>query len=232
MAAFCFAAAGNVRNDVMDVAIDRVAHPSRPLARGSLSLRAARTWALVWYAIAIVAGALVSWLGLVLVVAALPLMEGYERIAKARGLIGNAMIGLLSGAPFILGAIAVDHVGLAVLALAGLAALATLAREILKDAEDVDADRGARRTLPMTIGAARAGRVAAAFLVVAIALSPLPWVLETVLGVAYLPAVGAADLCFLVAAFTGSGAPGRAQRFVKMGMVVALAALLVGRVWG
>ena len=231
-AALAFAAAGNVRNDIGDVAIDRVAHPARPLARGGVSLASARALAIALYLVALAAGALVSWLGFALVLLAIPIMEGYERWAKARGLPGNLAIALLTGAPFVLGGIAGGASNAAVLAVAGLAALATAGREVLKDVEDVEADRPFRRTLPMRIGARAAALVAGAFLVGAALLSPLPWWLESVLGAAYLPAVGAADLCFLAAAAVGPRAPGRGQRLAKVGMVAALVALVLGRALG
>ena len=232
VAALAFAAAGNVRNDLSDITIDRRAHPERPLARGAVSVPAARALAIGLYLLAVAAGALVSWLGLALVVAAIPVMEGYERHAKARGLPGNLLVALLTGAPFVLGGIAAGDLNGAVLAVAALAALATAGREILKDAEDVDADRGHRRTYPMRVGARAAGIAAAGFLLAAIVLSPLPLLLETVLGAAYLPAVGAADLCFLAAAAAGPRAPGRGQRLAKIGMVAALIALVLGRATG
>lgn len=232
VAAFAFAAAGNVRNDLGDITIDRVAHPERPLARGSVSERSARALAVALYLVAALAGLLVSWLGLALVLAALPIMEGYERWGKARGLPGNLLVALLTGAPFVLGGIAAGGLDAAVLCVAALAALATAGREILKDAEDIDADRGHRRTYPMRVGARAAGFAAAGFLLAAIVLSPLPLWLESVLGGAYLPAIGAADLCFLAAAAAGPRAPGRGQRLAKLGMVAALIALVLGRAAG
>lgn len=233
LAAFAFAAAGNVRNDLGDISIDRVAHPQRPLARGSVSLGSARSLALGLYLLALAAGILVSWLGFALVLVAVPLMEGYERWAKARGLPGNLAIALLTGAPFLIGGIAAgEPANLAVLSVAALAALATAGREILKDVEDVEADRPWRRTFPMRVGARPAAWVAAAFLVAAVLLSPLPWALETVLGQAYLLAIAAADICFLAAAAVGPRAPGRGQRLAKLGMVAALGALVLGRALG
>ena len=230
VAAFAFAAAGNVRNDLGDVAIDRVAHPARPLVTGEVDPRLARLLAAQMYALSLAAGWLAaSWWGLLLVALALPVMEGYERWGKARGLPGNLAIGALTAAPFLLGAMAAGGLGAAALALALLAALATVGREILKDAEDEEADRGHRRTLPMRIGRTRAALVAAGFLVAAALLSPLPWLLQNVLGLAYLPAVGLADACFLAAAALGRASPGRAQRLAKAGMVLALAALTLGR---
>ena len=234
VAAFAFAAAGNIRNDLGDVAVDRVAHPARPLVTGAVDARTARLLAAHFYGMALVAGWLAaSWWGLLLVVLALPVMEGYERWAKARGLPGNLAIGLLAAAPFVLGAMAAGGLAWAALAVAGLAALATVGREVLKDVEDEAADAGHRRTLPMRIGRTRAARVAAGFLGAAALLSPVPWLLENVLGWAYLPAVGLADACFLAAAVIGHRSPGRAQRLAKAGMVLALVALVAGRLtWG
>lgn len=232
LAAVAFAAAGNVRNDLADVDVDRVAHPGRPLVTGAASPRAARTLSLVLYACSLLAALLVGLVPLALVAVALPLMEAYERALKARGFPGNLAIGLLASAPFLMGALAAGRVGPAVLALALLAALATVGREILKDIEDVRADEGRRRTLPLRVGPRGAAGVAAGFLVAAVLLSPLPWRLETVLAWTYLPAVGLADACFLAACAVGARSPARGQRLAKAGMTLALAAVLVGRVPG
>ncbi len=229
LASVAFAAAGNLRNDVLDVEIDRVAHPERPLVRGEATPRAANALAIALYAAALACGLLVGlWAGLVVLVA-LPLMEGYERTLKARGLPGNVAVALLTGAPFLVGALAAGGIRAPALAVAGLAALATLAREVLKDVEDVDADRPHRWTLPMRVGAQSACALAAAALVATTLLSPLPWLQGNVLGWAYVPAVGLADLAFLAAAWTGFSRPGRGQRLAKAGMVLALLALVAGR---
>lgn len=237
LAGFAFAAAGNVRNDITDVEIDRLAHPTRPLVTGEVSPAQARSLVVGLYLLALAAGALVSWAAFALVLLALPLMEGYERFAKRRGLAGNLIVGLLTGAPFVLGMVAASVGSLAnplaieAVLLAALAVVATTAREILKDAEDVDADRGVRRTLPMAIGLRGAGIVAAVLLVAAVALSPLPWLLGTLLAPSSLGALVPADLLFLAAATT-AWTPSRAQRLAKLGMVAALAGVLVGRLVG
>lgn len=249
LASIAFAAAGNVRNDITDMEVDRVAHPGRPLVTGEVSPRAARFFAIILYIVALESAALVSLPALILVALALPLMELYERGLKHEGLPGNLTIGALTAAPFLMGALAAARDGggaswsllwpselsrPALLAVALLAALATAGREIIKDIEDEAGDAasrtGARRTLPMRIGRLGAALVAAGFLGVAVLLSPLPWRLETVLAWPYIPAVAVADACFLAAAATGAKRPGMAQRLAKLGMVIALAALLLGRV--
>lgn len=245
VAAAAFSAAGNVRNDITDVEVDRRAHPTRPLVTGEVSTRAARFFAFVLYAVAVESAALVSLVALALVIAALPLMEAYERRLKQRGLAGNLAIAALTGAPFLLGGVtaaraaggawwSLDVVALfwhpATLIVALLAALATAGREVLKDVEDEDADRGHRETLPMRVGARASAVVAAAFLAGAAALSPLPaWAAEGVVGASYLPAVAVADAVFLAAAAVGFSRPRMGQRLAKLGMVAALVALVVGR---
>lgn len=232
VAAIAFAAAGNARNDLSDVDIDRAAHPERPLVTGELSPRAARFFVFVLYAVALESAVLISWLAVALVLVGLVLMESYERWLKQRGLVGNLAIAALTGAPFVLGGVAWDgaiapHRALLLVAL--LAALATAGREVLKDVEDVDADRGRRVTLPMRIGTRGALAVAALFLAGATLLSPLPWRVESVLAWPYVPAVALADACFVAAAVAGFSRPRVGQRLAKLGMLVALVALIVGR---
>lgn len=232
VAAVAFAAAGNVRNDVTDVEVDRRAHPTRPLVTGEVGVRQAQAMAVGLYLVSLVAALLVGWAALLLVVVALLLMESYERALKAQGLPGNVAVALLTAAPFVVGGLAAGRVGPALACIALLAALANVAREVLKDCEDVDADRGHRRTLPMRVGPVAASRVAAGFLVAAALLSPLPWRLESVLAWPYLAAVGLADACFLAAAAVGARSPARGQRLAKAGMALALAAVVVGAASG
>lgn len=240
--AVAFAGAGNVRNDLGDVELDRAAHPTRPLVTGEVRPAVARGLAFGLYAASFACAALVGVLALVLVAVALVLMEAYERRWKRDGLPGNVAIGALTAAPFVMGALAagidasdagwllaLPPLGSAVLAMALLAILVNVAREVLKDAEDMEADRGRRATLPLRMGARRAGWVASAFLGVAVLLSPLPYVLESVLAWPYLAAVGLADACFLAAAAVGARSPARGQRLAKAGMVLALVAIVVGQ---
>lgn len=250
LAAVCFAAAGNVRNDVTDVEVDRVAHPARPLVTGAVSRRTATFLAVVLYLVAVECAALVSLSALLLVVVALALMEAYERGLKHEGLPGNVVVGALTAAPFLVGAMAAARSWggapwlaawpepamsrPALLAVALLAALATIGREVLKDVEDeaADAELGKRRTLPMRVGRLGAVAASATFLLVAVLLSPLPWRLERVLAWPYLPAVAVADALFLGAAIAGArrrGGAAMGQRLAKLGMVAALIALLLGR---
>ncbi|HVL86804.1 MAG TPA: geranylgeranylglycerol-phosphate geranylgeranyltransferase [Candidatus Thermoplasmatota archaeon] len=231
-AGFAFAGAGNALNDWVDREVDARAHPGRPLPSGRLSPDAALRAQAVLFALSVAAAAAIAWtftspLALLLVLPALVLMVAYELRLKATGLSGNVAVSLLTGAPFVMGGIAVNAPETPVLVLALLAVLVNLGREVVKDVEDMQADAGARRTFPMTAGVSAATALARAAILAGVALSPLPWLLGT-MGPSYLPAVAAADVVLLWAAFEAKR-PSRSSRLAKLGMLVGLVAFLVGR---
>lgn len=223
-----FAAGANALNDAGDAEVDRRAHPERPVPSGRVTARQARAAGLALLALAFVPTALAAPAGLLVVAIAAVAELAYEWRLKAAGLPGNVAVALLTAAPFLLGAVGAGRLPPEVVVFAALAALATLGRELLKDVEDAPHDVG-RRTL-----AQRDRRFALALgagaLVAAVALSPVPFLLtETVLGGAYLAAVAPADALFLAAAMRARSDVSRAQRLAKLGMLVALVALAVGR---
>ena len=223
-------AGGNALNDLFDRETDRVNHPDRPLVAGSVTVPEARNFAVAVFLVAAILGnfASIACLGIVLVNAGL--MYAYESVWKREGAAGNVVIAYLVGSLFLFAGLAVfrgDPVPLlrtGVLAL--LAFLTTVGREITKDIEDMAGDVD-RRTLPRRIGAAPAGRVAAAALVAGVALSAVPWA-ANVLSWAYAVVVLPADGMFIYAAFYSAANPARSQRITKAAMAVALVAFLAG----
>lgn len=213
-------------NDVMDRRIDREAHPERPLARGALSARAALWVACGVFGVALFAG---WWAGasvfLVVLFAEAGLLA-YETRWKARGLVGNVVVGVLVAGTFVVGALAVGGVSWPVGFLAGLSLLATVGREAYKDAEDAVHDRG-RETVAHRWGVEGALRWGDALTVLAVACSPLPLFVGFG-GVPFGVVVVVANALFVGAVVAAS--PGSAQRLSKAAMVVALAAFAVGGV--
>lgn len=223
-----FTAAGNSLNDYFDKDTDKVAHPDRPLPRGILSPSAALNMSIILFVLALVLSVRVSHWSFVIVVTSIAVMVGYEMLLKAEGVAGNLAISWLTGALFLFGGAAVDNLGLASI-LAALAFLATLGREVVKDVQDMEGDKGARRTLPMRIGPRKAGMAAAASFCFAVALSPAPYLLD-LLSVWYVPAVAAADAIFIYCALIQFDNPEKGQKTAKLAMLVALLAFLIGGV--
>ncbi|MPM64634.1 hypothetical protein SDC9_111521 [bioreactor metagenome] len=111
-----------------------------------------------------------------------------------------------------------------------LAALAITAREIVKDIEDMvgDSQEGAD-TLPLRIGAKKAGYLAVLIGLLAVILSPLPY-LMSILGSRYLYLVSLADLGFLAAIIQLliRNNPTKSSKMFKIAMFFALIAFIAG----
>jgi len=223
-----FTAAGNSLNDYYDREVDRVAHPERPIPSGRVAPRAARGLAFGLFAMALVLSVFVSWQSLAIVVVSIVIMVGYERSLKAVGLAGNLAISWLTGALFLFGGAAVGKLELAWM-LAALAFLATLGREIVKDIQDIEGDKGSRRTLPMSVGVKKAGVAGSVSFFGAVALSPLPY-LMSLLSIWYVPVVVVADGIFIYCALIHFHDPEKGQKVAKLGMLVALLAFFLGGV--
>jgi geranylgeranylglycerol-phosphate geranylgeranyltransferase len=224
-----FTAAGNSYNDYFDREIDRRAHPERPIPSGTITPYGAAFVAVVLFAVAAALSVFVNLLAVAIVVTSIFVMVGYERFLKAEGLAGNLAISWLTGALFLFGGAAVDGMNLAWI-LAVLAFLATLGREIVKDVQDMEGDKGSRLTLPMRIGVRRAGLIGSASFVAAVAMSPLPYLLA-LLSVWYVPAVVVADAIFIYCALIHFRSPEKGQKVAKLAMLVALIAFLLGGVF-
>jgi len=235
---FFVTAGGNALNDYMDHHVDKVAHPGRPLPSGGAEPSSVLWFAIGCFIIGIVMAALiVTWteiglLPLLFVVLAVASLIGYEIAFKYRGLVGNVTVAYLSALTFVFGATVVaepDHEGWAtILILFTLALFASAGREVTKDIQDMEADRGARVTLPMSVGVDLATGIATIFIVAAVAMSPFPfWPLDT-MGWPYLAVVMAANVVFLYSLIILRREPGAAQRAHKYGMMLALLAFLVG----
>jgi geranylgeranylglycerol-phosphate geranylgeranyltransferase len=165
LAVVFFIGAGNTMNDIKDVAIDREAHPNRPLASGIISIDSANKFVKLLWALSILcvlAGAyLLSTSGhspvelLTIYVIAITLMLTYDHgpSLKNTGLKGNISISIMVGAVILYGASSVGQLwNILVWWTAGVVFFTNLAREIIKDCEDMEADKGTRQTLPMSIG--------------------------------------------------------------------------------
>lgn len=226
-AAFALAAFANASNDYYDRDIDAVAHPDRPLPRGSLTPRFALgiAGAAAVGAVAFAAGAS-RGLG-ILTLGILAVMAEYSRWIKRLGLAGNITVAVLASLPFLYGGWAGGNAR-AALPLVALAIPLHLAREIAKDLDDVEGDRGVRHTLPVSLGAP----VARGALLIALALFAgllagfaFTW---PPFGLVMIPALA---LCGGAAARALIGQRG-GPRLFKSAMLAAMAGLVLVRVAG
>jgi geranylgeranylglycerol-phosphate geranylgeranyltransferase len=168
-------------NDYCDLEADRRGGRSdRPLVRGDLSTRAAGMTFLVGFPLGLLLSSLINLRCLAVAVAFAVLALAYNLRLKDTGLPGNLFIASTMAIPFIYGSLAIGGIPLPVVVLALIAFMAGAGRELLKDIMDMEGDetRGSR-SFPRTRGISAAGRLAVAFFLAAVALSPIPFILES-----------------------------------------------------
>lgn len=224
-------AGGNVLNDLLDREGDRTNHPDRPLVTGAVSVGAARGLIVALFvagvAVAVPVVLVQPLVGLLLALAVVALL-GYEFRLKANGLVGNLVVGFLTGLVFLYGGAAAGH-ALVLAPFAAMAFFATVSREVIKDMEDVAGDVG-RRTLPKTRGLGFSSHVAEGAVAVALALSvvPLLWFVsaDSVVGIMYGALVLVADGIFVVSVSRLPEHLHWKQTMSKVAMSVALVAFV------
>jgi len=192
---FTFCAAAMVINDYYDRAIDAINEPSRPIPSGIVKNREALALVVVLSAMGFILAILISVLCFVAAAVALIITATYITVGKRSGLPGNFLVSACVSIPFIYGSItAVGFVGLNVVLFAFMAFLSNTGREITKGIVDVKGDSAEGvKTLAVRFGERNAAVAAVVFYILAVALTPVPWLLGLV-GIWFIPFVLVTDV--------------------------------------
>ncbi len=177
-AAYILLSAGNAFNDYRDIETDRLNKPSRPIPSGQVSRRTALVFAIVLFVTGTGLGLAVNWVAFSVACIVSVLLVLYTVKLRQLLLVGNIVIGLLTGLTFVSGGIAVGAIGGSIIP-AVFAFLFTAAREIVKDIQDVKGDdMSGLSSLPIRWGKRRAMYVSLVFLALVILVSPWPYFLD------------------------------------------------------
>ncbi|HYE58661.1 MAG TPA: geranylgeranylglycerol-phosphate geranylgeranyltransferase [Rhodothermales bacterium] len=224
------AAGANADNDRLDLETDRHNRPDRPLPSGAVSTAVAR-W--VWLSAtgaALVLAALVSAVHLAIAAGSATLLAVYSRRLKSLPLLGNGVVAGVLALALVYGGLATGR-GTGALVGAVFAFLTNLAREVVKDVEDLEGDRVAgRQTLAVAWGADAAMRLAMGVVVVTLAVLPLPYLALNFGGLFLLVGMGAAVALAVAFAQGRASSAGSASAALKTAMVLGIVALALGRV--
>jgi len=193
-------AAGNVINDYYDAEIDAVNRADRPIPSGQVSRNAALWYAILLFAAGITACVFTNPICIVFAVFNSLLLVLYAARLKSMPVVGNVAVAYLSGSMFLFGGAFAGIAGLiSLIPLAVMTFLAMMARELLKDAEDVEGDAaGGAVTLPIWIGVRKTAYCAFVFTLLSVFASTVPFLWW---GFPYLAMIGIVDLVLVVAAF-------------------------------
>jgi geranylgeranylglycerol-phosphate geranylgeranyltransferase len=232
---------GNAINDYCDRKIDKINRPERPIPSGRLKAGHALVIGRFLFMIGVLLSVQLGELCIILAILNSLVLAFYAAELKRISLVGNLTVGYLVGSTFLFGglaaksapkfqtnqAVSIQAVGI----LAAMAALSTIGRELIKDIEDMKGDKKiGLKTFPLRHGTRAAAALAIAFIAAAIALSPLPYLLN-LFGNVYLVLVTISVLIFIWAAATvaksqNPKAAGLASLACKVGMGLGLLAFL------
>lgn len=220
---------GNALNDYNDRETDRENHPERPIPSGKVSADSAYTYAqsLLGLGLLILLLALENKMPFVVALIGVLLLIAYENGLKAAGITGNVAVGLMSGAVFLFAGMAVNDPG-PTLWMFGLAVLATITREIVKDIQDLEGDTD-RRTLPSRIGIRYSLNIAILILLIAVGLSYTAMgQFEKMAWNAYVGGITLANATMLFGIYNAKQEDYfMGQKNIKQGMGIAMLAFIV-----
>jgi len=163
---------GNALNDYLDVDTDRIVHPDRPLPLGEIEGHRALAFSGALFFTSIMFSFLLSPKVFIVVAINVSLLVLYEIRLKRSGIPGNVVISYLVGSVFLFGGAVVGSMS-RILPLFFLGFLSNFGREIAKGIEDLEGDKGKRRTLAI-VNLPMARIVSFFSVIMAVMLSPIP----------------------------------------------------------
>ena len=169
-------AAANSINDVVDLEIDKINCPSRPIPSKHVNKNVALLFSFILFVIgAILSLQLSSSAQFISIIIAIPLMIVYSTDLKSKPLIGNIAVSLIIGLSFLFCGAAFGNIS--PMWTPGLLAFGlTLIREIIKDIADYDGDHSARyNTYPIKYGINSAVKIVAIFSFIVCLFALLPY---------------------------------------------------------
>ncbi len=238
---FMLTAASMSINDFYDRGIDAVNEPNRPIPSGLVKPKEALFFATVLTVIGFAASLANSYLAtniFCFVVAAIAwiVFVTYTIVGKRTGLPGNFLVSICVAIPFIYGDYTVANtIETNVLIFVSMVFLSNTGREITKGIVDVKGDEMQNvKTLAVQFGEKNAAVAATIFYLLAVLLSPIPW-LQNVVSPWFIPLVAVADFGFVASSFMllkdySRENARRVKKIVLLWFVIGLFAFVVGAV--
>ncbi len=250
-AAFLITGAGNAINDYVDVESDRINRPKRPIPSGHVGRRSALVFSITLFLVGIILAGFINYLAFGIAILNSIILIVYSFSLQNKLLLGNIAISYLVGSGFLFGGVSLGNPTLPLLLML-LAFFANLAREIIKDLEDIEGDRksflkriaaGIKKTIADRFGFTGSGPqlkygkrsfkfIAGCSLLIAVVISPIPYT-SRILGLSYLLVLIPTDIIlFLSAVFLtrvdSKKGFHRTSKLIKLGMLLGLIAFIAG----
>jgi geranylgeranylglycerol-phosphate geranylgeranyltransferase len=172
-------AGNNIVNDLRDLPVDRLQKPHRALPSGRLRTSTASLMAWVLFISSLILASLINIDSFLVALFAIVLGIVYSVYLKNSVLLGNVVVGLLSGLAVIYGGLAVSGMNNWVSLAAGIVFAFVFVREILKTIADIDGDsQSGINTIATQLGSRRALKLFSWLVVLFVIVVAIPWLME------------------------------------------------------
>ncbi|AFZ69991.1 4-hydroxybenzoate polyprenyltransferase-like prenyltransferase [Caldisphaera lagunensis DSM 15908] len=195
---FFISASSMVFNDIMDIEIDKINNPNRPLPSGKIKIRNAYTMFYLFSIIGLLFSALTGIITFIIAIISYFIAYFYNKFGKKSGFLGNIMVAYSMGVPILYGAAMISKLNFNIMVYWLMIFLSGIAREVTKGIADVEGDRKAGiKTIAVIMGEKKAAIIAFIFYAIAILLSPIPVILGKVYPLIYSIPIAIVDMVFL-----------------------------------
>ena len=232
LAVFIITGAGNIINDYYDYNIDLINKPERPLPSKKISLKTAKYYAITLFIIGIIIGTIISTTTSIITIISSIILILYAYSFKKQCLIGNISVAILTGLTFIYSGIIVNNIQLSII-LGFLAFLMTLAREIIKDMEDIEGDlKENAKTFPIKYGLKKSAILSSTLIIITCILSLIPYYLK-IFNINYLIILIISWTIFLYSAYIiqknqTNNKLQKISKYMKIAMFITFISFIIG----
>lgn len=234
MAVVFFICAGNQAiNDYFDLAVDKKKRNyEKVLVKGTITPNFAFYYSLLLNIIGTIIAYFIGYYPFVIAALFSVLLFIYSAVLGKIKYVGNWVVGLGTGFTYIYGLAIANFSNFEfVLLIAISAVLANVARETVKDIEDIDVDKGLKTSLPMVIGVSKSVFVVFITSVISILLGFYVFSYG-IFNIGYLALILVGSLIFAMAFFEAkSGNYAKSQSLFKKAMFVVLIGYIIGLLW-
>jgi len=235
LSGFLISASIMILNDYFDIDVDRINAPYRPLVSGEVGINTAILSSIVYGIAGLLFAYILSISNLIIAVLFWILGVLYDWRIKKLGFIGNVIVSLSVAIPFIYGGVSVSKLSLLLIIFSIIAFMSNMGRELIKGIADVKGDRiRGINTIAVKYGEGIAAILSTIFIISAILLSILPYILSLVNRL-YIIFIIIADILLIKAVISVSSNPNRinaisAKNNILVAMLIGLVAFIVGSI--
>jgi len=196
---FFLSASSMVLNDYVDYEIDAINFPKKPIPSGIISREFAFYYAIFLALLGIlIALSFLNLISIIIALSGIAIAYVYNFLLKKRGFLGNIAVAYTTTLPFLYGgSLAGLSNSLTIIIVCILSFLSNLSRELIKGIVDIIGDRVLGiKTVANTLGPVFASRLAFVLIIIAVALSFLPFIFG-LLNIYFIPILLIADAIFV-----------------------------------